>query len=365
MKKIPWTEQEDNILRLNYEDKGIEYCYKLFEGRRTRDAIFKRVSKLQIKVKQNKNAWTVDEDNILKTFYSKKGPSFCYSKLEGKRTIQAITARASILGLQYKECGEPWSEDEDNFLKTFYPYQGLDFCYEKLGHRRTQMAITGRVAKLGLCSSNSLQSGSVWSEEEDNILKSFYSSKGLDFCYEKLNKKRTKVAIQNRASFLDLKLANSSRVNALWSKKEDEILRSYYSNQGVDYCFKLLGGKRTNESIKSRASKLGLNLSHHAHVYGTSWTKEEEDILKSYFIEKGVEYCYEKLQGKRTREAIRVRARNLHLDYENWTADEDDILRKFFITKGKYYCCKLLKGKRSLEAINWRVYKIGVLEKEY
>lgn len=89
-----------------------------------------------------------------------------------------------------------------------------------------------------------------WSVEEDEIIRKFYPSEGLETCSRLSN--RTKNSVRDRACFLGI-----ARSNYYWKKEEDDILRKYHPKEGTTVCSRLPG--RTRNAIKAR-------LRHH---YGT------------------------------------------------------------------------------------------------
>lgn len=65
--------------------------------------------------------WTQAEDNLIKTNYPLQGPDL---ELSG-RTRVAIKNRAQQLGVYFRTDYSKWSEEELCILKEFYPIIGL------------------------------------------------------------------------------------------------------------------------------------------------------------------------------------------------------------------------------------------------
>lgn len=84
-----------------------------------------------------------------------------------------------------------------------------------------------------------------WSVEEDEIIRKFYPSEGLETCSRLSN--RTKNSVRDRACFLGI-----ARSNYYWKKEEDDILRKYHPKEGTTVCSRLPG--RTRNAIKARMS---------------------------------------------------------------------------------------------------------------
>lgn len=70
--------------------------------------------------------WTEDEDNILQEYYPIEGGLVC-NRLPG-RTRNACKNRAQYIGLQpHEERKLPrWTEEENTILKEYYPTEGAD-----------------------------------------------------------------------------------------------------------------------------------------------------------------------------------------------------------------------------------------------
>lgn len=103
-----------------------------------------------------------------------------------------------------------------------------------------------------------------------------------------------------------------------WSKEELEIIISFYSTEGAEYCHKLLPN-RTINSIALKAQRLGI-------LRDKYWSMEELDIITKFYPLKGNYYC-QGLLPKRTYNSINLKASELglrgdsriksHEDYEN------------------------------------------------
>lgn len=79
------------------------------------------------------------------------------------------------------------------------------------------------------------------------------------------------------------------------------------------------------------------------------WTKEEDDILKKFYILKGSKYCCNLLD--RTKDAVSKEIKKLNLEPKiiKWTNKEIGIIKEMFPDKGTSHCAKLLnKTKHSI-----------------
>lgn len=115
-----------------------------------------------------------------------------------------------------------------------------------------------------------------WSVEEDEIIRKFYPSEGLETCSRLSN--RTKNSVRDRACFLGI-----ARSNYYWKKEEDDILRKYHPKEGTTVCSRLPG--RTRNAIKARLATLGIV------APNNRWTKEEDNILQEYYPIEGLAAC--------------------------------------------------------------------------
>lgn len=101
----------------------------------------------------------------------------------------------------------------------------------------------------------------VWTEEEDKILKDFYSSH--DFSWKKLAKKlprkRNKQAVRNRANFLGI--FQSSQVTGKWSKEDDKLLMQSYPWMSWECLLEIFPNK-TELAVRKRARRIKIIREH-------------------------------------------------------------------------------------------------------
>lgn len=349
MRYLSWTPEEDNILKMYYNEKNINYCFELLNKKRTKDAIRTRAHRLGLNRQEN---WTREERNILKLYYKTCGIDYCDKLLGGKRSLSSIKGQAQYLGLTNDI--NSWSKEEDNILKTYYLLEGLDYCYKVLRGKYSKVAIEQRALEMGM----KLLEKRLWTTKEDNILKFYYKDKGIDFCLNQLKGLRSKWAIKARAKVLGI------TSNNFWTEIEDNVLKNNYSLKGLDFCYNLLESKRTKSAIKGRARELGLHPPKVPLVFNNSWTEQEDNILKMYYPEEGIDYCYELLKDRRSKEAIFKRVSRLKIktnEVKNrWRKEDDEIIKKNYSEMGPIYCCKELKGKKTAEDVEKRANTLGL-----
>lgn len=143
--------------------------------------------------------WTEDEDNILQEYYPKEGGLVCH-RLPG-RTRNACKNRAQYIRLQRQEEHKfsRWTEEEDAILKEYYPTERETVHLRLPG--RTASACQRRAVGMKL----GLQDPSItsWTEEEDQIMREYYPKEGGRV--QMRLTKRTKGACKTRAKVLGLR----------------------------------------------------------------------------------------------------------------------------------------------------------------
>lgn len=94
-----------------------------------------------------------------------------------------------------------------------------------------------------------------WTAEEDDALRQYFASEGLDGLVKRLPD-RTRNAIRKRGN----RLRANPKMPKIWTKDEDEILNRHYAHEGALYVARHL--KRTKGAIHNRANALGIKGSH-------------------------------------------------------------------------------------------------------
>lgn len=261
--------------------------------------------------------------------------------------------------------GTSWTEAEDAILKQYFPSEGRE-AYRHLP-KRTATACVVRAHILGVRLSverraaavarGSAQRQDLWTEEENAILREHYPIEGRK-AFDRLPN-RTATACDVHVSVLGLRHNGRN-----WSEREEGILRQYYRAEGPDVCKRLPG--RTQMACALRARRLGVQMdSSKRYIRSTSWTPEEEAILRRYYPSEGPN-MYHRLPG-RTRAACAGRAATIGVAYRCtvrgghpvWTAEEDAILRAYYPAEGPAVF-KRLPG-RTYNACAQRAGKLGCI----
>lgn len=91
-----------------------------------------------------------------------------------------------------------------------------------------------------------------------------------------------------------------------WTKEDDEILQTYYGKISNEELREKYLPNRTIKAIIGKAGSLGIRL-----PKSPVWTKEDDEILKKYYGRMSSKELQEKYLPNRTQPAIWIRARNL------------------------------------------------------
>lgn len=220
-----------------------------------------------------------------------------------------------------KTANKRWTQEENEIIRKLYKTKTCKEL-EKMLPNRSACAIKNQAMRLGIAASSN-----AWSKKEINILKNNYSIMTCDELNKTLLPNKTPVAIRNKAKRIGIRKAKDRRP---WTKQEDEIIKKYYLKGGIKECKKHLQ-YRTLCAIDSRRKKLNLNFSRE-----DLWTKQEDEILKEcYFVMKKKE-IQEKYLPHRSLQSITKRLNKIkivkqeHIYKGWWSKKEIEILKKYY-----------------------------------
>ena len=180
---------------------------------------------------------------------------------------------------------------------------------------------------------------------EIDFLKTYYGENGPQWCAEQLNKPITSIKAKAHGLRLHLNTFNP------WSEEELQILRQYYQQHGPDYCCSLLSN-RDKSSICSTARRLGLQC-------GRLWSDDEVEFLIENYSKLGGKKCAESLN--RPYASVRMKANTLNLTTGNpWREDELKLLKENY-HKGAAFCKTLIN--RSEQVIRVKASELGLKTK--
>lgn len=274
-----------------------------------------------------RNRWTAEEDRILQQKYAILGANI--PELITNHTRNAIMQRAYSMGLCFEGSRGTWTAEEDRILQQEYAVLGADI--PELLRNHTRVAIRQRANDRGLRLEGSVR---VWTAEEDRILQQKYEVLGTDI--PELLRNRTRNAIIHRANVLGLWLRRRCEYScSTWTAQEDDLIRQYYGSQGSD-----IPGleHRSAMAIQGRAHDLGVNMK-------LGWTADELELLVNGYgtyggnipglehrSDKAI-YMQAKRLGLKRNEAVRIK--RCSKDIENlvylYTGEQDG---------QRWYLCK-------------------------
>lgn len=91
--------------------------------------------------------WTKEEDELLIKLYPSMGVAIV-GKFHGMRSINAIKNRAQQLGIIHRQVMQGWSEEELDILRSYYPIEGKKIVERLPG--RTLKTIQVTACRLGI-----------------------------------------------------------------------------------------------------------------------------------------------------------------------------------------------------------------------
>lgn len=314
-----WTDEEKEILKKYYKVEHDNIISRL-PGKN-----LKQINLMAAKLKIYSKKWTDEEINLLKEYHSKFDLSDnnymneLINKISeinskhGKRNL--IISRLNQLGLIISK---PWRKEEDDIIKQFGGKISIQEICEKInncGYREcTTQILQGRASKLKI----SLDTKTKFTEVEINILKEKYPIYGTNI---KELDKYDKSQIEYQAMKLKLKSGLCPRSKA-WTTEEDDIIKTYYSTEGINKCCELLTNRDKN-NIMSRASKLGYK---EKSTLESVWCEEDNKFLIENYNKMSKEDIAKTLN--RTCSSIGAQANRLNLTVNNdWTKEQLEILK--------------------------------------
>ena len=145
-----WSEQELDIIRKYYAE-DIKLVQELLPNR-TYKSIVTKAKRIGIK---SREFWSNEDDNLLSEIYPKMSVDEVL-KYFPNRSRNSIIKHAIKLNLQSYDYN-PWTQDEDDFIRKHYEFEADNIMCKKLG--RTYRATQHRRLSLGLYHFNKDWSG--------------------------------------------------------------------------------------------------------------------------------------------------------------------------------------------------------------
>jgi Myb-like DNA-binding domain len=231
-----------------------------------------------------------------------------------------------------------WTEEENAFLKKYYPAKGSKFVAEALG--KTQAAVRGHAVNLSVKGAWN-QPRRNYTADEIIFIKKNYPNKGSRYVGQKLGRTPSSIVTKARKLRIDRKSL------LLWSKQDDEYIIKYYKKKPASIIANHLG--RTTKAIIIRAIRLGIQ-KHETR----KWTKEEELFLIANYRRMSYKQIGKHLN--RSEQSVMRKLQNSFklkkYNSRKWTAKEKRLLGRIY---GKVPVIELAERlNRSIPAISAR-----------
>lgn len=340
-----WSEEEINVLKNYYREKGVSWLHNNILVNRSKQAIKSKAQELNLSEKHFR--WTEEEDSIIKLYYAEKGASWLFENYLNHRTAGSIAARAKEIGVTRTW----WKQEELDTLLKYYSEKTVPELKSEFFPNKSQETILKKLKELGLVYTPSHYKYSV---EEEELIRKFYPSEGTNMLWRLPSV--TKESLARKARSMGVYYRNNDTY--YWSDIEDEIIKKYYQVEGKDICKRL--PNRTYEAIKSRAGFFNLTRDR------KSWSlsEDEKNILLQYYPTEGIEVANRLPHRTKADVAYLVKRLNLTLSKTNsWTSEEDDIILKYYKTEGTKVADRLVNRTRC--SIKTRAKTLGVTRPPY
>ena len=196
--------------------------------------------------------------------------------------------------------------------------------------------------------------GQDWTKEELEKLQEHYGKMPNKELRRKYLPNRTSQSIRWKASELGIALAKRPE----WNEEELEKLQEYYSKISIEELQKTYLPDRTVDAILGKASELGLTL-----AKSPDWTEEEIKKLQEYYGKIPNKELKKTYLPDRTIKAIIGRAVLLGIGSPRspaWTKEDDEILQTYYSKISNEELQKIYLPDRTVDAIVGRAYKLGL-----
>ena len=197
-----------------------------------------------------------------------------------------------------------WTKDEDNIIRKYYPSEGMNVLARLPGRTRTQLL--GHIYYMGLYYLDHKPRKvrivhRVWADEELSILKKYYVIEGPATL--KRLPGRSLGAMRMKAS--QLGLSNNSK---RFTEEEDSIILKHYPSEGTLCAMRLYG--RSRRSIEARARALGVKF---GDIKEQRFTEEDTALIRKHYANEGAKGLFNRLSGRFTIKEINRKANRMGL----------------------------------------------------
>lgn len=212
-----------------------------------------------------RKGWTDEELEIMKAYYPSEGigvkrmlPGRSDSQIYGVAWHYGIKneKRKKRNGNVYPS--RRYTREEIDYIKNHYKEDGVESIAEKLD--RTTSAIRSMACKLGVYDGDKPRQ-KPWSEKEKKIILEWFPKEGIKV--RSRLKDRSDASIYSEADHLGVAIKKRTKKssNSMWTSEEDEIIKNHYIKDGVDECLKLLPGRSRQALIIRANRKFGIKKS--------------------------------------------------------------------------------------------------------
>lgn len=283
----PWSDNEVETLVLNYPNESVSQLAKRIPGRSI-ESINGKIRQLGLRKKgEDTKPYTQEEIDYLLAHYGKDSILEIAKKLND-RSYQSIVSKAHSLGLAEKKL---WAKDEDEIIRDFYPKETAEEVSKRLTNR-TPAAVRIRASQLNVTKIsrskvvdeiNSMQNNHQ-KELEELIEQHQKELEKLNAIHQEELERLKKEKRKTKKIHVRKKEKNT---NTIWTKEEDEIVKELYFKEDLGTLAKKISNHSPKE-IKKRAKKLGLV----ADKTLEKWKPKDIDVLKEFYPIEGTAVFY-------------------------------------------------------------------------
>ncbi len=262
----PWTDADDTRLRALHAEGRSSREIAAALNRRKSDIVRRARS---TGVYREMRGWTAEEDRLVRSLYRSGIP---YREIARRldRSITAIAAHVAFLGIARPRTWIPWSRKQDEHLRAAYGTMPVASIARRM--KRSADAVITRAMKLGLTKGPARP----WSVKDDALLVRLHRNRtGYREIGERLG--RGPMAVSARVAKLGL--AASQPIRVRWTKKDDQTLRKLAPGHPYRTIAVRLG--RSADAVAQRARLLGL-----AGTPSRAWTAREDAYIRRHYRRK-------------------------------------------------------------------------------
>lgn len=174
--KIRFDEEEIEIIRKYYPTEGPKVCKRLKANRRTPASCSLKALQLGLRTSYPRSIFGPEQDEILRKYYPTEGNKVAERPGMEMFTPQQCNSRAAALGIASMARAKPWTEEELELLKKYYPQNADADEFAEVLKNHSTTSCWAKARNLGLCSCIQKR----WTPDEDAILMEHYPTEGKE-----------------------------------------------------------------------------------------------------------------------------------------------------------------------------------------